>query len=356
MSLEGEQHKSKRTAADVDWHEQTAVVSGQAELRNDVKRNAPDINWDYAVVQRLNPVDLSTSLIPFKLGKAILDNSDADNISLQPGDVITIFSQHDIAVSNEHQSKFVKLEGEFCAPGVYKVNAGETLRSLIIRAGGLTDGAFVFGAQFTRESAQKQQQASLDQMVREMELESQHKAVNSARTPQDQGGNLQAQMESQRSLIQKLREIKASGRIVLEIGPSRTGVDAFPDMELEDGDDLLVPHKPSMVNVVGAVYNQNSLLFRENRRIGDYLKLSGGGTREADMKYVFVIRADGSVLSRTNTSGTWSASLGSMRVIPGDTIVVPARLDRGSAMRAIKDWSQVIGQIGLGAAAINVLK
>jgi hypothetical protein len=174
--------------------------------------------------------------------------------------------------------------------------------------------------------------------------------------PQDQGGNLQAQMESQRSLIQKLHEIKASGRIVLEIGPSRTGVEAFPDIELEDGDDLLVPHKPSMVNVVGAVYNQNSLLFRENRRIGDYLKLSGGGTREADMKYVFVIRADGSVLSRTNTSGTWSASLGSMRVLPGDTIVVPARLDKGSAMRAIKDWSQVIGQIGLGAAAINVLK
>ena len=358
VNQEGEQQNKQRNTngADADWHEQSAVVAGQGELRNDVKRNAPDINWDYAVVQRLNPVDLSTSLIPFKLGKAILDNSDVDNIALQPGDVITIFSQHDIAVSNEHQSKFVKLEGEFCAPGVYKVNSGETLRSLITRAGGLTDGAFVFGAQFTRESAQKEQQASLDQMVREMELESQHQAVDSAKMPQDQQGNLQAQTESQRSLIQKLHEIKATGRIVLEIGPSRTGVEAFPDMELEDGDDLLVPHKPSMVNVVGAVYNQNSLLFRENRRIGDYLKLSGGGTREADMKYVFVIRADGSVLSRTNTSGTWSASLGSMRVIPGDTIVVPARLDKGSAMRAIKDWSQVIGQIGLGAAAINVLK
>ncbi len=352
----GDRTNARRTGSSADWREQSAVVAGQGELRNDVKRNAPDINWDYAVVQRLNPMDLSTSLIPFNLGKAILEGSDADNISLQAGDVITIFSQFDIAVSNEHQSKFVKLEGEFRAPGVYKVNPGETLWALIARAGGLTDGAFVFGSQFTREAAQKQQQDSLNQMIRDMELESQHNAVNAAKAPLDQQGNLLAQAEAQRSLIQKLREIKATGRIVLEIAPSSTGVDAFPDMKLEDGDDLLVPHKASMVNVVGAVYNQNSLLFRDNRRISDYLKLSGGGTRDADMKYVFVVRADGSVLSRTNTSGMWSAGLGSIRVIPGDTIVVPARLDKGSLMRGIRDWSQIIGQIGLGAAAINVLK
>jgi protein involved in polysaccharide export with SLBB domain len=355
VPVDAERQNRKRSGSD-DWHAQSSVVEGQGELRNEVKRNAPDINWDYAVIQRLNPVDLSTSLISFNLGKAILDGSDSDNIALQAGDVVTIFSQHDIAVSNEHQSKFVKLEGEFRAPGVYKVNPGETLRSLIMRAGGLTGGAFVFGSEFTREVAQKQQQASLDRLVRDLELESQHQAVNSAKLPQDQQGNLQAQMESQRALIQKLREVKATGRIVLEIAPSHTGIDAFPDMDLEDGDDLLVPHKSSMVNVVGAVYNQNSLLFRENRRIGDYLKLSGGGTREADMKYVFVVRADGSVLSRTNTNGMWSAGLASMRVIAGDTIVVPTRLDKGSFMRAIKDWSQIIGQIGLGAAAINVLK
>ena len=193
-------------------------------------------------------------------------------------------------------------------------------------------------------------------MIRDMELESQRQAVYMAKASPDQQGNLQAQMEAQRALISKLHEVKATGRIVLEIGPTRTGVEAIPDIELEDGDSLVVPRKAAMVNVVGAVYNQNSLFFRENRRIADYLKLSGGGTRDADMKYMFVVRADGSVLSRTNTSGTWSASLGSMRAIPGDTIVVPARLDKGNVMRAIKDWSQVIGQIGLGAAAINVLR
>jgi protein involved in polysaccharide export with SLBB domain len=339
-----------------DWHDQSSVAEGQSGLRNNVKRNAPDINWDYAVVQRINPNDLSTTLIPFNLGKAILEGNDSDNVPLQPGDVVTIFSQRDISVSTDHQSKFVRLEGEFHAPGVYKVSPGDTLQSLIARAGGLTEKAFVFGAEFTRESARIQQQASLDQMTRELETEVQHQAVYSAQARTDQQENLQAQAEAQRALVQKMHEVKATGRIVLEIGPTQSGADSFPNIELEDGDSLVVPNKPSTVSVVGAVYNQNSLIFHNNRRVGDYLKLSGGGTGDADMKHLFVIRADGSVLSRVNTSRTWSGGLESMRALAGDTVVVPSRLDKGAGMRAFRDWSQVISQLGLGAAAINVLK
>jgi protein involved in polysaccharide export with SLBB domain len=347
---------AKQRRFDNDWHSSSSVITGQAELRNDVKRNAPDINWDYAVIQRVNPVDLSTVVIPFNLGKAILEGSEADNIPLQPGDVVTIFSQHDIAVPNAHRSKFVRLEGEFRALGVYKVNPGETLRSLIGRAGGLTDHAFIYGAQFTRESAQKQQQASLDQMVRDLELEAQHQAVYSSTSRPDQQMNIQAQLESQRSLIDKLREVKATGRVVLEIKPSDGGVESFPELAMEDGDRIVVPHKPSTVSVVGSVYNQNSFLYEEKNSVRDYLKSAGGGTRDADMKHVFVIRADGSVLSKTNTSGFWSGGLESVRVVPGDTIVIPAKLDKGSTLRAFKDWSQVISQFGLGAAAINILR
>ena len=329
---------------------------GNESLRNDVKRSAPEINWDYAVVQRLNPIDLSTILIPFHLGKAILEGTEADNVALKAGDIVTIFSQYDIAVPSEHQSKFVRLEGEIQAPGVYRVDPGETLRSLLARAGGLTDRAFVFGAEFIRQTAQKRQQAGLDQMVQDLEVESQHRALYAAKADLYQQQTLQSQIESERSMIQKLREVKASGRVVLEIRSTANGIDAFPNLELEDGDVLVVPDKPSMVNVVGAVYNQNSLLFQGSRRIADYLKLAGGGTRDADTKHVFVLRADGSVISKTNRSAAWSGGLQTLRAIPGDTIVVPARLDKGSVLRAFKDWSQVIAQFGLGAAAINVLK
>jgi protein involved in polysaccharide export with SLBB domain len=168
--------------------------------------------------------------------------------------------------------------------------------------------------------------------------------------------NIQAQLESQRSLIDKLREVKATGRVVLEIKPSDGGVQSFPELAMEDGDRIVVPHKPSTVSVVGSVYNQNSFLYEEKNSVRDYLKSAGGGTRDADMKHVFVIRADGSVLSKTNTSGFWSGGLESVRVVPGDTIVIPAKLDKGSTLRAFKDWSQVISQFGLGAAAINILR
>jgi protein involved in polysaccharide export with SLBB domain len=354
---EADSSSAKLAEKNSDWHDKTTLVTGQAELRNLVKRDAADINWDYAVVERISPTDMSTILIPFSLGKAILENNDADNIQLQAGDVITIFSQRDLAVPHEHRSKFVRLEGEFLAPGVYRVNPGETLRSLIARTGGLTTQAYVFGAQFTRETTREQQQASLDQLARDLEMEAKHLAINTVTARPDQSQGLQAQMEAQRSMIDKLREIKATGRIVLEVKPSQDGIEAFPEMALEDGDSLIVPHKPSTVSVVGSVYNQSAFLFSDRSRVMEYVKRAGGGTRDADMKHVYVVRADGSVLSGANISGLWSGGgLSAVRSLPGDTVFVPTRLDKGSFMRSFKDWTQVLSQLALGAAAINVLK
>lgn len=336
------------------------AVHGQAALHNDISLSAPDINWDYAVIQRLNQADLSTTLVTFNLGKAILGSSDADNVPLQSGDVITIFSQRDIAVPDRHQNKYVRLEGEFRAPGVYKVNPGETLQSLAARAGGLTDDAFLFGTEFTRDSAAKQQQASLDRMVANLELEAQRQAVYLA-SNSDQAQSAPLYAASHQTLIEKLRGIKATGRVVLDLSPGDLDhgsehTKSLPDIALEDGDRFFVPRQPTTVNVVGAVFNQTSFIFRSEKRLLGYLKESGGGTRDADMSHVFIVRADGRVLTRKNSSGMFSGGLDNVRALPGDTIVVPVKLDKGATMRAIKDWSQVVGQIGLGAAAINVLK
>ena len=87
---------------------------GEARLRNDIKARAPEINWDYAVIQRINKEDLSTTLIPFNLGKAILENDPSQNLELYPGDVLTVFSQQDIKVPIEKQVKFVRLRGRVC--------------------------------------------------------------------------------------------------------------------------------------------------------------------------------------------------------------------------------------------------
>ena len=138
-------------------------------LLNDVRRNAPEINWDYAGVQRMNKQDLSTELLPFNLGKAVLEHQDSANLELQPGDIVTIFSQADLRVPRDQQTKLVKLEGEFESAGVYRAQSGETLRDLVVRAGGMASSAYLYAAVFTRESTRIQQQERLDMVIAQME-------------------------------------------------------------------------------------------------------------------------------------------------------------------------------------------
>jgi hypothetical protein len=108
--------------------------------------------------------------------------------------------------------------------------------------------------------------------------------------------------------------------------------------------------------MLGAVYNKNSFLYRREARLDDYLKRAGGPTRDADTSRMFVIRADGSVLSKQSVRGLWNGGFASLRLMPGDAIVVPERLNHGSFLKGLRDWSQVFSQFALGAAAIRVIQ
>jgi carbonic anhydrase/acetyltransferase-like protein (isoleucine patch superfamily) len=103
------------------------------------------------------------------IGKLVLQGDERNNLTLDPGDVITIFSQNDLAVPLQKQSKFVRLEGEFKSAGVYRAEAGETVRHLVERVGGLTSNAYLYGAEFTRESVRIEQQKGLDQLIEKLE-------------------------------------------------------------------------------------------------------------------------------------------------------------------------------------------
>lgn len=339
----------------------TTSGAGQGK-QNDVHLLAPDINWDYAVIERLDAETLKTSLISFDLGRLVLNRDASQDLLLQPGDTITIFSQADINVPLDQQTKYVDLEGEFVRSGIYSVQPGETLRDLVRRAGGFTPRAYLYGSDFTRESTRVIQQQRLDEYVREVSAETargtQALAVSgssSASTTMD----LNASRTSGQELIARLSQIRATGRIVLQFQPKNSNVDDVPAITLENGDKFFVPFAPSMINVVGSVYDQNSFLYQPSRTVGQYLKLAGGTNRNADWRHSFVIRADGSVVSRaaSNSATLWSGgnSFNEIRLNPGDTIVVPDKVLRPTAMRNFLDWTQVFSQLALGAAAINVL-
>lgn len=320
---------------------------------------APEIDWDYAVIERMDKNTLKTSLLPFDLGKLVMDHDPSQNLELQPGDIVTVFSQADIQVPIAQQTKFVTLEGEFVHAGTYSVKPGETLPELVARAGGFSPNAYLYGSEFTRESTRVMQQQRIDEYVQQLQMEIARGNIaqtsSGVATVQDLATAGAAQ-NAEHDLIARLQQLRATGRVVLEERPDSTGVAALPPIQLEDGDRLIVPSRPASVNVVGSVYDQNSFLFVPGRRVGDYLHLAGGPNRDADRKHAFVIRADGSVLSRAAASGIWGNTFYSVRVHPGDTIVVPEKTYGPSFMRGFMDWSQVISQLGLGAAAINVLR
>jgi len=326
----------------------------QEELKNQVKRSAAEINWEYAVIQRMNPEDLTTHLLPFNLGKAI-EGDVAQNLELQPGDVITIFSQSDMQVPIGQQSKFIRLEGEFHSAGVYQVQTGETLRHLITRVGGLTSQAYLYGAEFTRESVREDQQQRLDEYTNDLE-KSIERGASSQRnlTPEEANAEKQS-VEGERRLLDKLRQLKATGRIVLELKPGADSLQDIPDLVLEDGDRLLVPFRPATVNVIGSVYNTNSFIYKPGKTFGEYLKLAGGATKNGDKSRSFIIRADGTTVSKYGHNSLLVNSFDSTRLMAGDTIVVPEKLDKGATLRAFKDWTQIIGQFVIGAAAAKVL-
>jgi protein involved in polysaccharide export with SLBB domain len=339
---------------------QTEASNGQGQKQqpNRVRMEAQDIDWDYAVIERLDPEQLKTSLISFDLGKLVLNHDASQDLPLQPGDSITIFSQGDIRVPLAQQSKYVTLEGEFVHSGVYSAQPGETLRDLVIRAGGFTTKAYLYGADFTRETTRVLQQQRIDEYARTMAIQSDRgtQALALAGTSSAGASDIASSRIAAQELTARLSQIRATGRIVLQFRPNSSNINDIPPISLENGDRFVVPSEPATVNVVGAVYDQNSFLYSPGRPVSHYLRLAGGSDRDADARHAFVIRADGSVIGRSSmkSMSLWGKSFDDVRLNPGDTLVVPEKTLRPTFMRQFLDWSQMFSQLALGAAAIQV--
>ncbi len=331
-------------------------INPQAGRRTVVQITSPDIDWSYAVIERMDPANLKTTLVSFDLGKLVLQHDASQDLELQPGDVVSVFSQSDIHVPIAEQTGFIRLEGEFVHSGTYSVHSGETLRSLVERAGGLTPNAYLYGSVFTRESTRVIQQRRMDETVQRMILQMQRGtlAVATSGTAQDVSGAAAAQASIQ-GLITQLQLVRATGRVVFAFKPDSKGTEIIPDISLENGDTFLIPSVPSTVNAVGAIFNQNSFLYRPEVKLGSYLQLAGGPNSDADKKHMFVVRANGAVVARESVKSAWGNEFLNLRLNPGDTIVVPDRAIKPSNLRTFMNVSQFLAQLTFSAAAATAV-
>lgn len=335
------------------------------EARNPVDRVrgfAEQINWEYAVIQRLNKAELKTELIPFNMAKAVIDKDPTHNLQLQPDDVVTIMNSADLRLPVAKQNRLVRIEGEVASPGVYQAQPGETLPQIIQRAGGLTPQAYLYGTEFTRETVRKQQQQNLDQVIRRLEAQLQSAgatlAANLTGERALQAQTLQQQQQQQmQAQINRLKTLRSKGRVALELDPAAQRAEALPALPLEDGDAILVPSMPAFVSAAGSVNNENVMVYKPGKTVGDIIH-AAGLAEDAEPAQAFVLRADGSVLSRR--SAGWLSSFESAKIMPGDTLVVPPKVDRETnynfVVRALRDWTQIFSNLGIGAAAIKTLR
>ncbi len=333
-------------------------------VTNRARNLADQINWDYAVIERLNRETLATDLIPFHLGKLVLQRDTSQNLPLQPGDIVTIFSDNDMRLPQSRQTRLVRVEGEVAAPGVYPALPGETLPQLLQRIGGLTPNAYLFGTELTRDSVRRRQQENLDVLIRRLEAQSQAQAsnvvANLGSASAEQGQLLLQQQRAQmQSQIARLKTMRSNGRMALELDAKGRDLAALPALPLEDGDRVVVPSVPGYVAAFGSVNNENVFIYKPGKTVADIMK-SAGLTEDAEPDQSFVLRADGTIVARRDRGGLFGGGFESMEVMPGDTLVVPAQIDRESrynfVTRALKDWTQIFSNFGLGVAAIKTIR
>ncbi len=338
-------------------------VTPRQTLSDVVGQGIDEVNLDYATVERFNRKDLSTELIAFNLGKVLANLQDKENIQLQAGDVVTVFSTDDVRIPQAKRRVIVRLEGEVQRPGIYQVAPNETLSELLLKAGGLTQNAYLFGSAFFREEVRKQQTDNLDKLLRRLEAES---SASLAQVAQSAGAavdsnivqaKLAAAAAAQKQSLERLRTVKAEGRISLSLPPSlRMSLNELPRIGLQNADKFYIPSRPDFVYVFGSVNTESALLFKAGLTVSDYIGLAGMSSG-ADKDGVVLVRADGSAMT---PQSFWRNEVLSAEVLPGDTIVLPEKQDRETTWSAVfrntKDITQVLYQLGLGAAAIKTLR
>jgi hypothetical protein len=228
--------------------------------------------------------------------------------------------------------------------------------------------AYLPAALFTRESVRRVQQKRIQDFIEEQEQEiiKETARVTAAALSKEEAEQRGKALTQRRELVGRLKAAAATGRIVIKIMPPEKLKGSEFDLELEEGDTLDIPMTPSTVMVMGRVYNPNAILYNKDKPLEFYLNKVGGPAENADEKRIYLVKADGTVLSRTQSSfwgfrwdaetSRWSAGgfMGA-KMDPGDTILVPEKYERIYWTREIKDWTQIIFQLAIATGVLVAL-
>jgi polysaccharide export outer membrane protein len=275
-----------------------------------------------------------TTLIPVDL-LAIRHGDTGADVLLQPYDVLVIKP-----IPQWVEPGTIELAGEVRFPGKYPIHEGETLSSVLHRAGGFTDLAFEEGAVFIREELKKREKDQLELLANRLQSDLAAlslEAVASSAATSSGGGSAAQSLAVGQQLMNQLRDTKPVGRLVINVDRVVKGPVGGPeDVVLRDGDKLMIPKKTQEITILGEVQSPTSHVFEAGVTRDEYIASSGGTTQKADRKRIYVVRANGDVISGERSG--WFRRSQSVEMRPGDTIVVPLDTER---IRALPLWQAV---------------
>jgi|GEM_PF-2205642 len=302
-----------------------------------------------AEIIRMNIVDgeVKHKIFDVNLNDIMKGNS---AFEIKPYDIVKVRN-----IDSFNEARIVTVLGEVKFPGEYVIRKNERLLDVVERAGGLTSESFIKGLIFRRVSVKKIQQEQLSRLKERLQstlVTITSREISSALSKEDimAQQNLQSNLQS---IINKLDSVEPEGRIVIDIESMEELESSKYNIALEDGDEIIIPKKPSTVNVVGEVYNPSSYIYTaKDTTVKKYLDKSGGITDLASEKNIYVVKADGRVISnRYILDNYWWKDIYSVKVNVGDTIVVPRKLRFPSYMKSVQDITQILYQV---AATVGI--
>jgi polysaccharide export outer membrane protein len=333
-------------------------VSDLIDLAGGLRKNAY-IKTAELIRYSVSAVGMTTEKVEVNLEAAVAGDP-AANVELADNDHLLIRPIPEVAMDHK-----IEITGEVRFPGEYPIVRGEKLSDVLERAGGFTSRAYPHGAVFTRVSAKVVQREKLDRLIDEMQksvLADSDRAIGGALSA-DEAKSYQESLRVREELLAKLKSAKVDGRVIIHLADLKKLKGSQYDMTLEDGDKLTIPDTPGIVSVLGEVYNPASIVFQPGKTVNYYLNRVGGPNVEADTKAMSVIRADGTVISNTQKNPqdvNWDSGgnrwvfggFNDLSIEPGDSIVVPRKIDRFFWLRTTKDITQILFQIAVSAGIV----
>jgi polysaccharide biosynthesis/export protein len=306
-----------------------------------------DAYMDKAEIVRTNPLTYETKVISFS-PKDLFESEKADDIPLQRMDQIVVGTQM-------RPPSVVFVEGEVRRPGYFTLETGETLSSVLKRAGGFSATAFPEGIVLVRESVRKRQQVELDRFLagERQRLTAQSASIAAGTVGMSTVGAAAGQAAEQQVLNLRLQQLEAVtarvelGRVVINVQSIEELERSEDDIMLESKDRIMIPQPPKTVSVIGSVKNPSTVVYRVGLNLEDYLQQAGGMTEDASKSEMYVVKANGS------TEGAY-VRIKDMK--PGDTIVIPQKIEAKTPQLSLwQSVASIVGSVALAAAGIAVI-